>query len=157
MIVLDVDAVVCDFSAGLRKKYPEFIKHNSINYDLPSYINMSELYKDMQFWLNLPVLDKPTVHVDAYLSHRPFMEAITKMWLADNGFPIAQVYHVNSSEEKASILLKINPKIYVDDKVSTFEECRALGINAYLYTQPWNKHIVTEYRIDKLKELEKYV
>jgi hypothetical protein len=154
MIVLDVDNVVADFSQGIEKRYPQLKSHDKKLYDFPDYVRWDEVYRDMMFWMYLPVLDKPTVPVHAYLSHRPFPEYVTQFWLYDNDFPDAKVIHVNSSPEKLEILKEINVKLYVDDKVSTFHECREAGINAYLYTQPWNEDIDTPYRISKLSEIE---
>jgi hypothetical protein len=153
-IYLDVDAVVCDFSGGLVKKFPDFKNHDPLEYDLPSYINLDELYKDPTFWLALPVLDRPTVKIAGYMSHRPFATYITEFWLYINKFPPTKVYHTKTSCQKAELLLSCNCDLYVDDKPQTFYECTEVGLNTYLYTQPWNLHIKTDKRINNLKELE---
>ncbi len=154
-IYLDFDEVVCNFMAGLYKKYPEVkIDHNQSEYDLPDYIKWEELYKDPTFWLALPVLDRPTVKIAGYMSHRPFATYITEFWLHINQFPSAKVYHTKTSCQKAELLLTCNCDLYVDDKPQTFYECTDVGLNTYLYTQPWNVHIKTDKRINNLKELE---
>ena len=153
-VYLDVDEVICNFLAGVSKKYPEFIRSNQTQYELPSYVNFDELNKDAFFWLSLPVLDRPTVKITGYMSHRPFPEYITEFWLHINKFPQAKVYHTKTSCQKAELLLSCSCDLYVDDKPQTFHECTSVGLNTYLYTQPWNMHIKTEKRIHNLKELE---
>lgn len=153
-VYLDVDEVICNFLAGVSKKYPEFIRSNQTQYELPSYVNFDELNKDAFFWLSLPVLDRPTVKIAGYMSHRPFATYITEFWLHINQFPSTKVYHTKTSCQKAELLLSCNCDLYVDDKPQTFYECTDVGLNTYLYTQPWNAHIKTDKRINNLKELE---
>lgn len=74
-----------------------------------------------------------------------------------NKFPKIPVYHVNNSHEKAELLINLGCELYVDDKVSTFYECNSSGIRTLLYNQPWNRNVKTDMRINKLKELEKWL
>lgn len=155
-IILDVDNVVADFEISVCKKYPELKQRDMTRYDFPIEIDWKELYADSFFWLALPVLDKPTVKIDGYISHRPFGTYITEFWLYVNGFKSAKVYHVNHSSEKVNLLRTLGCDIYIDDKPQTFFECRDANINAFVYHQPWNANIDTPHRIFKLKELENY-
>lgn len=154
MIFLDVDEVVADFLTAAGKEFPEIKRETQLTYELPAHINWQKFYDDMSFWLILPVLDRPTVQVAGYISHRPFPTYITEFWLHINRFERAPVYHVDCSTKKVRLLQELGATLYVDDKPSTFESCTAAGINTYLYTQPWNQHIQTEKRISKLVELE---
>lgn len=156
-IYLDIDGVISDFSAGLTKLYPEFINHDQTSYDLPSYVDLDAIYDNKTFWMFLPIQDRPTVQINGLVSHRPFETYITEFWLHINKFPKIPVYHVKSSHEKAELLINLKCDLYVDDKVSTFYECNSSGIRTLLYNQPWNRNVKTDMRINKLKELEKWL
>ena len=153
-IYLDVDEVVCDFMSGIKKRYPELKDRDESKYELPNFIDWNGVYKDAPFWLMLPVLDRPTVKVSGFVSHRKFPIYITEFWLHINRFQPTDVYHVDSSDLKVELLKKLNCDLYVDDKPQTFEHCLQEGLNACLYTRPWNLHLQTDRRISKLSELE---
>lgn len=154
-IFLDVDEVVCGFMQGAEKVYPDLSNHDKTQYDLPKYIDWEKLYADPFFWLSLSVVDRPTVPVEGYISHRPFPTRITEFWLYVNSFKPAKVLHVTTSCQKVEVLLSFGCDLYVDDKPQTFNECLDAGLNVYLYSQPWNQHIKTDRRISKLAELER--
>lgn len=153
-VFLDVDEVVCNFMHGIEIIYPELKKRDVTKYELPKIVDWETIYSNTNFWLNLPVLDKPTFQVSGYLSHRLFDIATTKAWLLLNEFEDTDVLHVPSSSHKVEVLLSYRCDLYVDDKPETFLQCQQAGINVFLYDQPWNRHIKTSKRIHKLKELE---
>lgn len=154
-IFLDIDEVVCDFISGIEKKHPILKERDVTNYLLPDgVVDWDVLYQDSFFWLNLPVLDRPTVKIAGYVSHRLFDTRITEFWLHINRFDPSKVLHVTTSCHKVEVLLSYRCDLYVDDKPQTFYECESAGINVYLYDRPWNQHVKTNKRIYKLAELE---
>ena len=153
-VYLDVDEVVCNFNHGIEKTYPELKNRDTSKYELPDYIDWDKIYNDAFFWLSLPVLDRPTIKIAGYVSHRLFDTRITEFWLHVNRFEPSKVLHVTTSCHKVEVLLSYRCDLYVDDKPQTFLECESAGINTYLYNQPWNQHIKTDKRIYNLKELE---
>lgn len=152
-LVLDIDEVCCDLLSGLEKIYPEFKKSEQTVYELPGYVDFPTLYKDLPFWISLPVLDKPEMEVCCYITHRPFPVYVTEFWLHINKFPRGKVIHVNHSIEKIAILKELQCDLYVDDKPDTFYRCQEAGISVVLYTQKYNQNINTKHRINSLKEI----
>lgn len=153
-IFLDVDEVVCDFLTGLQGAYPQFVREEQQTYALPEYVDFNALWDNAEFWLNLPVLDIPEFEVAGYVSHRPFDVSVTERWLKGNRLPSAPVYHVINSDDKCELLLNLDADLYIDDKVETFLQCYTSGINVYIYSQPWNRQLITTKRVNKLANLK---
>lgn len=152
-VFLDIDEVCANLLSGLEGFYPQFNANAQNVYSLPDYIDFNILWKIPQFWLDLPVLDRPTITIAGYVSHRPFPVWITEEWLERNELPQQPVYHVNSSADKAELLQKLDCHLFVDDKPETVLMCREYGLNAVLYDQLWNR----SYNINRiycLKDLE---
>lgn len=67
-------------------------------------------------------------------------EAATSAWLHRHGLPFDSL---TFSADKAAV----NLDTMVDDKPSNYEALRAAGVDAYLLTRAWNKHVPNAQRV----------
>ena len=156
-IGLDIDGVIADFdkhlcdTVGIERPQiqhwndPTIIKH----YD--------SVKKDETFWATMPRLIEPSevpFEVHAYITSRSIDETITKKWLDDNGFPVADLYCVGHNCSKVEVARQSGVEIFVDDKFENFMELNNAGICCFLMDAPHNqKYDVGFKRIKSLKEL----
>lgn len=145
-IGLDLDGVIFDFNKAYEDKFN--VKMNpywSTNYKMSEHLK--ELEQDKDFWVNLPLLNKPKCEIAAYITSRSIptewiMESIEK-----NGLPCAPVIAIPWGASKVESLKKANINFYVDDKFENFQEINEAGITCYLMDSPANKY----YDVGKMR------
>lgn len=169
-IILDCDGVVADFVSGLLL---EAKKHNMHN-DFPSspsdvkewnicdrFLELfNKIKTDNKFWLNLPRLsnEKLTFRPLGYLTARPCDSFVTRQWVNKVGLPDAEVYTVKNPLDKIAILKDLECDVFVDDHIETVEAAIDNGINAILFSSPYQRgHSIrkTTPIINTLGELDK--
>ena len=129
-ISIDIDSVLVDLVKIIPKYNP--------NWDGKSWdcgIDFSKLSDDE--WLKLPVLDTLPEHIKpyCYLSNRVCDVALSEQWLLNNNFPTAKVYHVKNKVEFA---INHGIDVHIDDNYNNFINLMDIGVDSYLYHQPWN-------------------
>lgn len=151
IVALDIDDVCLDFLGAFEKRF---------GYKLNPYWNgsyqisdqLKELQKDKDFWVNLPVLNKPSFEPDLYITSRSIPIEWTMESLEKNGFPCAPVYAVPWNESKVALLKEHSVDILIDDKIQNFREATENGVFCYLMDAPHNKYYdVGHRRIKNLK------
>lgn len=144
-IGLDIDGVICDFQSGMDEVAISLGIEPIWDAWSPRWFNQvwTLIKNDYDWWLNLPVLDRPHFNVEEYITGRSIPIEVTKEWLKRNGFPGAPVLMM---EEKIVEHLDI----FIDDKPEIFLS----STKVVLYDHVYNQHIDTKRRIKKLKEVD---
>ena len=145
-ISLDVDDCCADFLGYFQQYFNTTLNpYWKGSYKMEEMLN--KIKDDKNFWLNIPVLHRPPVEVDLYVSSRGIPVEWTMEWLQNNGFPCAPVIHVPWNESKIDV--------HCDDKVQNYRDCIREGIFCYLVTAPHNTYLdVGSRRIESLLDLK---
>ena len=133
-IGLDIDEVLADWwnpyvkRFGLPKKDSEITR------------NCSKIAKDREFWVNLPVINKPQGFVpELYCTKRSCLKTYTKTWLKNNGFPNKPVYQVLCQTSNKASYIKGRVDVFIDDSISNFIAMNKSGVPCLLYNTDFNK------------------
>lgn len=153
-ISLDVDDCCADFLGYFQQYFDTTLNpYWKGSYKMEEMLN--KIKDDKNFWLNIPVLHRPPVEVDLYVSSRSIPVEWTMEWLQKNGFPCAPVIHVPWNESKIEVLKKYKIDVHCDDKVQNYRDCIREGIFCYLVTAPHNTYLdVGSRRIESLLDLK---
>lgn len=153
-ISLDVDDCCADFLGYFQQYFDTTLNpYWKGSYKMEEMLNKIQDNKD--FWLNIPVLHRPPVEVDLYVSSRSIPVEWTMEWLQKNGFPCAPVVHVPWNESKIEVLKEYKIDVHCDDKVQNYRDCIREGIFCYLVTAPHNTYLdVGSRRIESLLDLK---
>ena len=144
-ISCDIDGVLADF---YKPYFERFTKESNITKNV-----LNILSKDKDFWMSLPVLNRPNFKVRQYTTAR----CIPKSWIRDyleaSGMPKAPIYQL------MSYCLNKVPKIkmggcdlHIDDSIEVFIKCNLQGVPCLLMDSPNNKDwgpIGRIYTLDK--------
>ncbi len=139
IIGMDLDGVIFDFNKAYMEKFGVNMNdYWNANYEIGTHLK--ELEKDKDFWVNLPVLNRPCFEVDHYITSRN----IPKEWIMEslqkNGLPCAPVHTVDWNCSKVGLLKELGITLLIDDKYSNFTEASESGVFCYLMDAPHNKH-----------------
>lgn len=149
---LDIDEVLADWwnpyieRFGLPKKDSEITR------------NCSKIAKDRNFWINLPVINKPQGFTpELYCTKRSCLKVYTKTWLKTNGFPNKPVYQVLCQTSNKASYIKGRVDVFVDDSISNFIAMNKSGVPCLLFDSPANKDWgpiarITELDYDQIEE-----
>lgn len=147
---LDVDGVLANFSdgliakarqMGLSEEFPETWEHVD-NWDVcEKFLHvMDEARMDASFWLGLkPMTANVPFEVDCYITARSIGSEVTAKWLSDNGFQDAPVISVANPEEKLQHIKDRGLDLFVDDYYKTVINLLEEGINAVLFSAPYQR------------------
>lgn len=140
IVSLDIDDVCLDFLGAFENRFGYKLNpYWSGSYQISD--QLKELQKDKDFWINLPVLHKPTFEPDLYITSRSIPIEWTMESLQKNGFPCAPVYSIPWNESKVNLLKEHNVQIHVDDKIKNYQEATDAGIFCYLMNAPHNQYL----------------
>ena len=146
-VFLDIDDVIFDWHKDYARRF---------NCSVPKRWSTSKVMKDRlkilsdekEFWLNLPVKNKPNFIPAGFVSARGISKKWTVESLQKHKIPgRSNVHQVPWGQSKIEVLKSLNCDIFVDDKYATFKECHENGIFCLLMDAPHNQHINTPYRI----------
>jgi len=139
IIGCDLDEVIFDFLGSYEKKFNTTLNpYWACTYQMGEHL--SELENDKEFWLNLPVLNRPSFEIDHYITARSIPIEWIKESLERNGLPCVPVHVVPWGTSKIEVLKELKIDIFIDDKYATFKECTENGIFCYLMNAPHNQH-----------------
>jgi len=146
-IYLDIDDVIFGFQEAYAEKYNTKMQKSWSNSNLMKK-RLSELRKQKDFWLNLPLKNKPNFTPKGFVSARAIPKSWTRESLKINSIPgRSNVNQVPWGASKIKLLKEYNCDIFIDDKVETFRECHKNGIFCLLMDASHNQKTKTKYRI----------
>jgi uncharacterized HAD superfamily protein len=159
-IGLDIDEVICDFTAGWGKLHKVDDRPECWNY----HRNMGKEFKRMNeekiledFYLSLEPKISPNdlpFEPHCYVTSRPVPTELTEKWLEKHKFPGSKVITVPLGTSKVNALKEAGVEVFVDDAFHNFTELNKAGILCYLFDAPHNRRYNVGYkRIKSLKEL----
>ena len=153
IIACDLDDVIFDFTKAYENRFNVKLS-DYWNGDYNMVKNLEELQKDKDFWVNMPVKTTVPFEIDYYVTARSIPIEWTQEAIQKNNLPKAKIYSLAWNESKIETLKSIGTTIMIDDKYSTFKECKQNGIFCYLVTTQANTHYdVGHHRIESLESL----
>lgn len=148
VISLDIDGCICDFYNPYIERFGIPKKDNEISKNIYRVLS-----KDRDFWLNLPVINRPTFKVHQYTTARSISKALIKKYLEDNAMPKAPIYHLlNYYLSKVPRIKMGGCNLHIDDSLRVFIDCNLNGIPCLLMDNPANQDwgpIGRIYSLDK--------
>ena len=102
--------------------------------------NLEILREDKEFWVNMPVIHRPSFEVDYYVTARSIPIEWTQEAIQRNNLPKAKIYTLPWNVSKIETLKSLGVNVFIDDKNETFKECLNSGIFCYLMDAPHNQH-----------------
>ena len=114
IIGCDLDNVIFNFNIAYEQKFG--VKMNpywKANYQMDEHLK--ELETDKEFWINLPILHRPSFEVDYYITARNIPVEWIEESLQKNGLPCAPVLTVPWDASKVGILKEKGITIMIDD------------------------------------------
>lgn len=135
----DLDDVIFDFTGSYEKRFNTKLS-NYWNGDYNMGENLEQLKNEKDFWVNMPVKNRPSFEVDYYITARSIPIEWTKEAIQKNNLPKAPVYSLPWNVSKIDTLKELGVDIMIDDKYSTFKECKENGIFCYLMDSDTNQH-----------------
>ena len=147
IIGCDLDDVIFDFTGSYEKRFDTKLS-DYWNGDYNMSKNLEQLKNEKDFWVNMPVKNRPSFEVDYYITARSIPVEWTKEAIQKNNLPKAPVYSLPWNVSKIDTLKELGVDIMIDDKYSTFKECKENGIFCYLMNSDTNQHYnVGQHRI----------
>ena len=135
----DLDDVIFDFTGSYEKRFNTKLS-NYWNGDYNMSKNLEQLKDEKEFWVNMPVKNRPSFEIDYYITARSIPVEWTKEAIQKNNLPKAPVYSLPWNVSKIDTLKELGVDIMIDDKYSTFKECKENGIFCYLMNSETNQH-----------------
>jgi len=153
MIVVDLDGTIADFHGALIERvgppqsqdgwgFEEWYKEPKQIEAANAFVADPESYRNLQL---LPAAKK-SIKALADAGHKliavtarpPGAKEITEEWLRRHFRGCFIEVHVVGPEEKVPTIVGLWPHMVVDDNQKTVEALREIGVNAVIFTQPWN-------------------
>lgn len=133
-IGLDIDDTICDFLGPYfnRFGYPKG------PYEITK--NVRKLVKDKEFWMNLPIINRPNFIPELYCTKRIHSKLWSKQFLLENNLPIAPIYQIFCQDSNKSSRIKGRVDVFIDDSISNFIELNLNGIPCLLINNNHNKN-----------------
>lgn len=145
-IGLDIDGVISDFWGMYIKRFGIPEKDRDITRNV-----MRILSRDKNFWISLPVLNRPDFTPTLYCTKRVNPKRWTKQYLAMNGLPDSPVYQIYGNIGKKSPRIKGRVDVFIDDSVDNFIELNSNSVPCLLLDSEYNRHVNTAGRIYSLQ------
>lgn len=146
----DLDDVIFDFTGSYEKRFNTKLS-DYWNGDYNMNSNLEQLKNEKDFWVNMPVKNRPSFEVDYYITARSIPVEWTEEAIQQNNLPKAPVYSLPWNISKIDTLKKLGVNIMIDDKYATFKECKENRIFCYLMNAASNQHYnVGHHRIYNL-------
>lgn len=132
-IGLDIDDVLGDFMGYYYRyfecdKYPKNLEDHIITKNVQRILRY-----DRDFWLNMPVINKPDFQPVLYCTKRVNPKNWTKTWLELNGFPKAPIYQMLIQKGNKADLIKGKVDLFIDDSLFNVEQMNKSGIKTLLF------------------------
>lgn len=148
-IGLDIDDTICSFYGPYFKRFGIPKRDSEITRNVSRV-----LIKDKNFWMNLPVINRPNFIPALYCTKRVHPKAWSKKFLEENSLPIAPIYQIlcQSTSKAPRIMGRVD--VFIDDSISNFIDLNLKGVPCLLMNGPHNQSWGPYARIYNLDEDE---
>lgn len=132
-IGLDIDDCLAGFWDAYCERFdtannPHMLKGHIITRNVQQILS-----KERDFWLNLPVINRPDFIPELYCTKRVNNKAWTREWLRRNGFPDRPIYQMVYQHGNKADMIKGKVDVFIDDSLSNVIKCQRSGVPALLY------------------------
>lgn len=132
-IGLDIDDCLAGFWDAYCERFdtannPHMLKDHIITRNVQQILS-----KERDFWLNLPVINRPDFIPELYCTKRVNNKAWTREWLRRNGFPDRPIYQMAYQHGNKADMIKGKVDVFIDDSLSNVIKCQRSGVPALLY------------------------
>lgn len=112
--------------------------------------NVRKMRLDRDWWLNLPIKNKPDFDVELYCTKRISPKSYSQQWLEKHGFPKAPIYQMIYQYGNKADMIKGRVDVFIDDSIRNWEQLNNSGVPCLLIDSELNRHIDTPLRIYSL-------
>ena len=131
-IGLDIDDCLAGFWGAYCERFdtannPHMLKDHIITRNVQQILS-----KERDFWLNLPVINRPDFIPELYCTKRVNNKAWTREWLRRNGFPDRPIYQMYYQHGNKADMIKGKVDVFIDDSLSNVIKCQRSGVPALL-------------------------
>lgn len=145
IIGCDLDGVLFDFNFAFEKRFNvKLTPYWDGHYKMGEYLK--ELEGDKEFWINLPVLNRPSFHIDHYITSRSVPVEWIEESLYKNNLPCAPVHAIPWGASKVQLLKDLKIDLFIDDKFENYKEATDNGIFCYLMNSVHNQYYDVGHR-----------
>lgn len=148
---LDIDDTICSFFGPYLERFGKPKEDREITRNVHKI-----LIKDRDFWMGLPIINRPNFDPTLYCTKRVHPKAWSKEFLRVNGLPIAPIYQVYCQASSKAPRVKGRVDVFVDDSISNFIDLNLRGVPCLLidgeHNQSWGP-VARIYSLDK-EEIE---
>lgn len=148
-IGLDIDDTLCSWYSQYLKRF----RTPKNDFEITKNVQRI-LSKDRDFWLNLPVINRPDFIPELYCTKRVNPKSWTKKWLEINGFPKRPVYQVLYQYGNKADFIKGRVDVFIDDSISNMVKMNLSGVPCLLMDAENNQHWGPIARVFSLQEDE---
>lgn len=132
-IGLDIDDCLAGFWDAYCERFdtannPHMLKDHIITRNVQQILS-----KERDFWLNLPVINRPDFIPELYCTKRVNNKAWTREWLRRNEFPDRPIYQMVYQHGNKADMIKGKVDVFIDDSLSNVIKCQRSGVPALLY------------------------
>lgn len=134
-ISLDLDGCICDWWGPYLKKFGNPKKESDITKNVVKVLQF-----DKDFWLNLPVINRPNFKVAQYTTARSIPKAWIKKYLELSNMPKAPIYQLYTHSISKVPRIKMGGcNLHIDDSLKVFIDCNLNGVPCLLMDNPSNR------------------
>lgn len=133
-IGLDLDDTVCAFYDPYFKRFGMPRKGSEITKNVTRI-----LINDKDFWLGLPVINRPNFVPSLYCTKRVHPKAWSRKFLEINELPLAPIYQVYCQTSSKAPRIKGRCDVFIDDSISNFIDLNMRGVPCLLIDSDYNR------------------
>jgi hypothetical protein len=118
-----------------------------------------KLMKDKEFWMTLPIKNRPNFIPAQYTTARIIPKQWIKQFIRENGLSNVPVYQVRGVSLSKAKMLKGRVDLHIDDSIKVFKDLNSKGIPCLLIDSPYNREwgpIGRVYSLDIDEIIETY-
>lgn len=131
---LDLDDTICDFLGPYYKRFGIPKRDSEITKNVSQV-----LIKDKDFWINLPVINRPNFNPTLYCTKRVNPKLWSKQFLEKNNLPSAPIYQVICQFSSKAPRIKGKVDVFIDDSISNFIDLNLKGVPCLLMDGSHNR------------------
>lgn len=130
----DIDDTICSWYAEYEKRFGSNNPDHLITYHVENILR-----KDREFWVNLPVINRPDFELTLYCTKRVNPKSYTKEFIKKNNLPDVPVYQQYCQSASKAPLIKGRVDVFIEDSVRNFLDLNRKGIPCLLIDSPYNQ------------------